>query len=556
MRKNMKLNNSKIKCKSIFLVCMLSMVILAMTGCSSMSKYEKAYRDYNENFKEIILDEVDQETYDSYMADLKTNIDSKKSDECDKIVESLELLLQNSKKRSSKYLITREEDLNLKGQQLNLFEAEQTTIRDYKNEANTFINEQKYVSANKVYDKYEAFLDAIDSSSNYSLEVSQVDVSEYPTVKVYVSIKDLVTGESIDNLEYKDFYISEDVEKSGYNEIKLDKAVQLDQEENLNIDIVADVSASMDVFAGNGTNMSISKQAMRSLINQIQFNVGDKAGILSFSDDVIRNTYFTNNQSDLINTINSLPMGNLTSLYDALYASINQIVSSEGAKCIIAFTDGEDNDSRVSYEAVKELAQKYKIPIYIIGIGSGLNNGILSDIANSTGGFYKNITDASYMAGVYDSIFKEQKSQYLLEYKTSESSKENVIRNLYIRYMSDNLITRNMYAYSPQEFLQATSASAKYNQDGYIFADSDSRYLTITDLQQLSDEELRLARNEIYARRGRKFKDSYLQNYFNGCSWYNGTIEPDDFLDNDRLNKYERANAYLILEYENLKKNN
>lgn len=553
MKKNIKLN--KVKYKSIFFICMLSMLILAMTGCSSMSKYEKAYRDYNENFKEVILDEVDQSTYDTHMSDLKANIDSKKASECDKIIESLELLLQNSKKRSVEYLSNREEELNLKGQQISLYEAEQITVSDYKNEVNSLINKNQYVSANKVYDKYEAFLDAIDSSLNYSLEVSQVDVSEYPNVKLYVSIKNLLTGESIDNLEYNDFYISEDIKNSGYNEIKIDKAIQLDQEENLNIDIVADVSSSMDVFAGNGTNMSISKQAMTSLINQIQFNVGDKAGLLSFSDDVVRNTYFTNDKSELINTVNNLPMGNLTSLYDALYASINQIVSSEGAKCIIAFTDGEDNDSRVSYEAVKELAQKYKIPIYIIGIGGGLNNGILDDIATSTGGFYRNITDASYMAGVYESIFKEQKSQYLLEYKTSESSKENVIRNLYIRYMSGQLITRNVYSYSPQEFLEATTASAKYNQNGYIFADSDSRYLTITDLQNLSDRELRLARNEIYARRGRKFNDSELQSYFNGCSWYSGTIEPDAFVDEDRFNNYERANAYLILEYENLKNN-
>lgn len=548
---NSSISNKK-TIKSIFLMCILTTLVFALVGCSSMSKYEDAYNEYEESFKQIILSDKNQESYNKYMADLKSNIDDKNSERCEKDIKSLDSLLQASKSYSIDYLNKKQQEMFKKEREVNLLEAEKSTTENYQAEIEKAKSEERYKDAEQIFVKYEAFLDAIDRSSNYSLEVSQVDVSEYPTVKLYVSIKDLVTGESIDNLEYKDFYISENVQSSGFKETKLEKAVQLDQEENLTIDIVADVSDSMNVGTFQGSNMSISKQAMISLVNQIQFNVGDKAGLLSFADNVTRNLYFTDNKSQLIDKINNLPMGNMTSLYDALYASVNQIVSTDGAKCVIAFTDGQDNVSRVSYEAVKDLAQRYKVPIYIIGIGSSLNTSILSDIADSTGGFYKNITDASYMAGVYDSIFKEQKSQYLLEYTTSEESKESVIRNLYIRYMSEQMMTRNTYSYTPGEFLEVKNGSAKYNQDGYIFADSDSRYLTISDLEKLSDKELRLARNEIYARNGRKFDSQDLRNYFNGCSWYRGTIDPDDFNDETMLNKYERANAYLILEYENL----
>ena len=86
--------------------------------------------------------------------------------------------------------------------------------------------------------------------------------------------------------------------------------------------------------------------------------------------------------------------------------------------------------------------------------------------------------------------------------------------------------------------------------DGFIFPDSDSRYLSESELAGLSDWELRVARNELYARHGRKFKDTELQNYFNGCSWYNGTINPDDFNDETMFNKYEMANRDLIRGYE------
>lgn len=83
----------------------------------------------------------------------------------------------------------------------------------------------------------------------------------------------------------------------------------------------------------------------------------------------------------------------------------------------------------------------------------------------------------------------------------------------------------------------------------YILSESASRLLTEADLENLTQEDLRIARNEIYARHGRKFLDEGLQEYFNGKSWYNGTIEPDDFKE-DMLSEIERTNEDTIVNYE------
>lgn len=83
----------------------------------------------------------------------------------------------------------------------------------------------------------------------------------------------------------------------------------------------------------------------------------------------------------------------------------------------------------------------------------------------------------------------------------------------------------------------------------YILPESASRLLTEADLENLTQEDLRIARNEIYARHGRKFLDEGLQEYFNGKSWYNGTIEPDDFKE-DMLSEIERTNEDTIVNYE------
>lgn len=66
-----------------------------------------------------------------------------------------------------------------------------------------------------------------------------------------------------------------------------------------------------------------------------------------------------------------------------------------------------------------------------------------------------------------------------------------------------------------------TSASTRANANGgFLIKDSDRRVLREEDLKGFSLVELRLARNEIYARRGRLFVDQSLVSYFSQFSWY------------------------------------
>lgn len=93
-----------------------------------------------------------------------------------------------------------------------------------------------------------------------------------------------------------------------------------------------------------------------------------------------------------------------------------------------------------------------------------------------------------------------------------------------------------------------TAAETVISQAGgeYILPDSDKRLLSNSDIANLTPEKLRLARNEIYAKHGRKFKDEGLQSYFDSQPWYKGTIEPDRFSDDAILNDIERKNLDLI----------
>lgn len=84
----------------------------------------------------------------------------------------------------------------------------------------------------------------------------------------------------------------------------------------------------------------------------------------------------------------------------------------------------------------------------------------------------------------------------------------------------------------------------------YILPNSDTVKLTRSDLAGLSLEQLRLARNEIFARYGTIFGVEDLKNYFSSKSWYNPRITFDEFHDKVEMNAIEEANLALIVKVE------
>lgn len=94
-----------------------------------------------------------------------------------------------------------------------------------------------------------------------------------------------------------------------------------------------------------------------------------------------------------------------------------------------------------------------------------------------------------------------------------------------------------------------TASALTIASEDYILPDSGTRLLTDSDVEGLSLQQINYAKNEIYARHGRKFNSRELQDYFNSKSWYNGTIDPDDFTDG-MLSSIEQQNVQFLSEKE------
>ena len=70
----------------------------------------------------------------------------------------------------------------------------------------------------------------------------------------------------------------------------------------------------------------------------------------------------------------------------------------------------------------------------------------------------------------------------------------------------------------------------------------------------MSTYDLWIARNEIFARHGRMFKDPDLQAYFNSKSWYTPIYTPEQWDATQSIADIESKNAALMLEVEQEKK--
>ncbi len=85
-----------------------------------------------------------------------------------------------------------------------------------------------------------------------------------------------------------------------------------------------------------------------------------------------------------------------------------------------------------------------------------------------------------------------------------------------------------------------------YNPKAGTYPQSSTKVLTEKDVENLKNEELRLMRNEIYARHGYSFKLADMREHFDKLDWY----MPMAVDITPALTKIEKNNAALIRRYE------
>lgn len=388
-----------------------------------------------------------------------------------------------------------------------------------------------------------------------SITVRQVDNSQFPEVSFYASVVE-ENGETVQNLSRDDFKIHEIDENGNILDATLNDVYQVMASGRISMNLVVDASSSM-----SGSNkIGKAKNAAISFVEKVDFNRGDSIEIISFNDFVYLEQDFTDDYDVLHQAISDISINGNTALLDGIYAGLMQTYYESGAKCVIAFTDGEENASSYTFDDVVNMARNTGIPVFIIGIGNSYYYSELENLANQCSGRYysANETELEHiLEDIYTQIYEEQQDYYVFRYTSPQTQQNGETRNIVVETSEQASITGT----SEKEYVTAADLSGGFSNSyaarDFMIDDSQTRQLSEQDLLGKSLAELRIARNEIFARHGRQFRDIMLNQWFYSKTWYLNIAEkysPSDFdaLRPSPLSKLEIANIEYIKTYEDL----
>ncbi|MDE5685979.1 MAG: VWA domain-containing protein [Paramuribaculum sp.] len=204
--------------------------------------------------------------------------------------------------------------------------------------------------------------------------------------------------------------------------------------EGTDIVIALDLSTSMLAKDFQPNRFEAAKKVAA---NFVAGRESDNMGLVIFAGESFTALPMTTDRSLISNYINDLSIGMLedgTAIGDGLATSINRIKDGQAkSKSIILLTDGSNNTGNVAPLTASEIAKKFGIKVYTIGVGKNgnapyptqdvtgritytnlpvvIDEATLQNIANTTGGKYFRATDNSVLADIFKEIDQLEKSR-------------------------------------------------------------------------------------------------------------------------------------------------
>jgi len=184
---------------------------------------------------------------------------------------------------------------------------------------------------------------------------------------------------------------------------------------------------------------------------------GDQAQVGEFNDKIrFHPGSFIDDRDRLVYLLkNELDFGNPTRLWDAVDESIDRLEPMDGRKVVLAFTDGDDTDSKVGVTHVMDRARAKDVMLYGIGLVNEYFDGQrrvrsqpdkgLKRLADETGGGYFELKRAVDLGEAFTRIAQELHSQYVLGF--SPETLDAKIHKLDVRVKKTGMVARARKTY-------------------------------------------------------------------------------------------------------------
>ena len=204
------------------------------------------------------------------------------------------------------------------------------------------------------------------------------------------------------------------------------------------IDIVMaiDVSASMLAKDLKPNRLQALKKVAAEFIKG---RPNDRIGIVEYAGESYTKTPITSDKNIVLQALNDIRFNKIieggTAIGMGLGTSVNRLKDSKAkSKVIILLTDGVNNSGAMNPKIASELAVEFGIKTYTIGLGTNgmalspigikqngqfqygrvkveIDEALLKEIADVTGGKYFRATNNKKLAEIYDEINKLEKTE-------------------------------------------------------------------------------------------------------------------------------------------------
>lgn len=213
--------------------------------------------------------------------------------------------------------------------------------------------------------------------------------------------------------------------------------------EGIDIVLAMDLSSSMLAQDFKPDRVSAAKNVAIQFIND---RPNDRIGMVVFSGESFTQSPLTTDHAALVNLIRDVKSGMLedgTAIGNGLATSVARLKESKAkSKVIILMTDGVNNMGEVAPLTAAEIAKTFGIRVYTIGIGTRgkaltpvgtafgvqmayvdveIDEGLLRQISNITGGEYFRATDNTKLQEIYNKINELEKTKFQVDRFTKRS---------------------------------------------------------------------------------------------------------------------------------------
>ena len=203
--------------------------------------------------------------------------------------------------------------------------------------------------------------------------------------------------------------------------------------EGIDIVLAMDVSTSMLARDFTPDRISAAKDIAIEFISQ---RVTDRMGIVVFAGESYTQCPLTTDRATLINLMKEVQTDLIedgTAIGNGLATAVARMMDSDApSRVVILLTDGVNNSGEVAPQTAAEIARTYGVRVYTIGVGANgmapypvmtpwgveiqkvqveIDEALLKNISETTGGRYFRATDNTKLAEIYSEINKMEKAR-------------------------------------------------------------------------------------------------------------------------------------------------